>query len=248
MTEDNREDHTKEEPGFFSFENLRSLGLLIIVLFAFRWSVCSPYHVPTASMEPTIKVGDRLLAWKLSYTVRVPFTDVVLANVSKINRGDIIVFRYPLDTSLDYVKRVIGLPGDKIRMEDDVLYVNDVAQPRAEANNDRSILSDIKDRKDDKILYREKLEGVEHWTINNVPRLRYPGLKNFPATGYYTVPEDAVFVIGDNRDNSQDSREWGKVPLSYVRGKALFVLWSMYTEDDSWTPKFRFNRFFKWLQ
>lgn len=235
------------DPGFFSMENIRSLGLLAVILLAIRWSICSPYHVPTASMEPSIKVGDRLLAWKLSYDLRIPFTDIVIARLGSIRRGDIVVFRYPLDTSLDYVKRVIGLPGDKLQMVDDVLYINGVPQPRIEANQ-REVLEDIKDHKEIKKLFRETLDGKEHWTINNIARLRFPGTKKFPTQGYVVVPKDSVFVIGDNRDNSQDSRSWGKVPLSYVRGKALFVIWSMYSEDDSWWPKFRLGRFFSWLQ
>lgn len=242
------EPNTIEEPGFFSYENLRSLFVLIVLLLAFRWSCASPYHVPTASMEPTIKVGDRLLAYKLAYSLKLPFFDYVLYDFKPIKRGDIIIFRFPKDLSIDYVKRVVGLPGDKIRLIDDVLYVNGVAQKREDYNADRSILEDIKDNKEEKSLYQETLDGVTHWTINKIPTLRPPGVENFPADTHYMVAENSVFVMGDNRDNSLDSRSWETVPLSYVRGKALFVLWSMYTDDDSWVPKFRLNRFFTWLQ
>ena len=104
----------KQSPGFWSPENLRSIAILIFLIFCFRWSVASPYHVPTASMEPTIKVGDRLLALKLSYDLKIPFTDYSVLEWAKPERGDIIVFRYPRDPDIDYVKRVVGIPGDRI--------------------------------------------------------------------------------------------------------------------------------------
>lgn len=237
----------KKPPGFWSAENLRSIAILIFLILCFRWSVASPYHVPTASMEPTIKVGDRLLAWKLSYNLKVPFTDIVLAEWDKPSRGDIIVFRYPKDLSIDYVKRVVGVAGDRIRFVDDILYINDVPQPRSDHNNDRSILDDIKDQKDIKILYREKLGELDHWVMQNQPSARNFLGANWPASGDYVVPEGSVFVSGDNRDNSTDSRVWGPVPMSYVRGKAIFVIWSMYSPDDASLPKFRFDRFGEWL-
>lgn len=233
----------KKQPSTFSPENLRSIIVLVFLILCFRWSVASPYHVPTASMEPTIKVGDRLLAFKLAYNLKVPFTDWVLLEWGKPQRGDIIVFRYPKDPDIDYVKRVVGLPGDHIKFVDDILYINDVPQERLDHNQDRSILEDIEDRKEIKILYREKLGPVEHWVMQNDPTARSFHMSNWPASGSYTVPEDSLFVAGDNRDNSTDSRVWGQVPLSYVRGKALFVIWSMTSPPDSMLPRLRMDRF-----
>jgi signal peptidase I len=194
-------------------------------------------------MEPTIKVGDRLLAYKLSYNLKIPFTDIDVLSWGTPKRGDIIVFRYPEDPDIDYVKRVVGVAGDKIKFVDDILYINDVPQPRTDHNDDRSILNDIKDNRDIKKLYVEKLDGVEHWVLQNDGVMKNLMSSNWPASGSYTVPEHSVFVSGDNRDNSTDSRVWGEVPLSYVRGKALFVIWSMYSDNDSYMPKFRFDRF-----
>ncbi len=235
---------TAEKPSFFSYENIKSLVILIVIVLALRWSVASPYHVPTASMEPTIKVGDRLLAFKLSYDLKLPFTDIVLLSWGEVEHGDIIVFRYPKDTNLDYVKRVIGLAGDKIQIIDDTIYINGEAQSRVDHNQDRSILTDIEDSKDKKLLFREKLAGQEHWAMLNIPQFRPFAKSNWPPNGgTFVVPENSVFVMGDNRDNSTDSRIWGVVPLSYVRGKALFVIWSVYSPEDSNWPKFRFDRF-----
>ena len=233
----------KEEPPFFSFENFRSLGTLIVIILALRWSVAAPYHVPTASMEPTIKVGDRLLAWKLAYGLKIPFTNITVWEWTKVKRGDIIVFRYPKDTSIDYVKRVVGVAGDRIRVVDDVLYVNGSPQQRVNHDFDRSVLDDIDDNKDLKQLYRENLNGISHWTMDVIPSARHFAASSWPQDGYKTVPEGSVFVMGDNRHNSSDSRFWGKVPLDHIHGKALFVIWSMYTPAEKTLPQFRFYRF-----
>ncbi|NRA44546.1 MAG: signal peptidase I [Oligoflexales bacterium] len=236
-----------EDPGFFSFENLSSLFVLVIVVLAIRWTIASPYYVPTASMEPTIKVGDRLLAFKLAYNFKIPFLSTSIFEWGSPEKGDIIVFRYPRDPSIDYVKRVVGVAGDRIKIVDDVLYVNGVAQDRMDYNHDREVLEDIEDHKELKLLFKEQLAEKTHWTMNMIPSSRHFSQSNWPIDGsFYTVPEGAVFVFGDNRDNSADSRIWGKVPIENIHGKALFVLWSAYTPKDShWT--LRFSRFGHWL-
>ena len=240
---------TIEKNGFWSFDNLKSLSILVVTIFALRWSVASPYHVPTASMEPTIKVGDRLLAFKLAYNLKIPFTDIVVASWGQPQRGDIIVFKYPGDPEIDYVKRVVAVAGDEVQFKDDILYINGEPQPREDASQNRSILDDIDDEKDIKILYEENLKGHKHFTMQNIPSARRFASADWPRPGQptYKVPENSVFCVGDNRDNSADSRVWNHVPLDYVRGKALFVIWSIYTPRDSTIPKFRFSRFGSWL-
>ncbi len=237
-----------KKPGFFSPENLKSLFFLVLLVLCFRWSIASPYHVPTASMEPTIKVGDRLLAFKLSYGFKIPFTDYSLIEWSKPHRGDIIVFKYPKNTSIDYVKRVIGLPGDHVKVISNTLYINGEKQEISDHNSNRNILTDIQDNPEGKNLFREKLFEVDHWVILDKSNPMQIFKPRYPSEGEFVVPEDSYFVMGDNRDNSTDSRSWGVVHKSYIRGKALFVIWSMFSPDDQdLMPDVRFDRFGHWL-
>lgn len=243
------EKSAKEQPSFFSAEYLRSLATLVFFIFAFRSSVLAPYEVPTASMEPTIKVGDRILANKLAYGLKIPFTDIELLHWTDIKRGDIIVFKYPRSPDTDYVKRVVAIAGDKVRVENNILYINEKPLERTSFDHQREVLADIDDNAETKNLFREKLGENEFYVMQDKGIYRRPGSSTWPKDGLsYTVPDDSVFVMGDNRDNSLDSRAWFQVPLEYVRGKAEIVLWSAYTPkkpDSSWDV--RWYRFFNSL-
>jgi signal peptidase I len=195
-------------------EFCRSFFPVILIVLLLRSFVVEPFRIPSGSMLPTLNVGDFILVNKFSYGLRLPVLHKKILEVGEPQRGDVIVFRYPPDPSKDYIKRVVGLPGDEIRYEDKVLYINGERVPT-----------------DDMALYTgygagalgvptlemtEWLGELQH-QILVVPRRLEPDLRERIPPGHY-------FVMGDNRDNSADSREWGLVPESHLVGKA-FMIW-----------------------
>lgn len=212
-----------------SIKNSLPLLYLILGLFALRSSLVEPYVVPTGSMEPTLKTGDRLYALKCAYDLKFPFTNWTLVHFSDVKRGDVILFQAPHRPDMTYVKRAVGLPGDRLEIQDGVLYVNGQEIVKTEFPN-KEVLYDI-DRKDDKRLYVEDLTGRKHFVILDSMLDRHPS-RNMSSI---TVPEGHVFAVGDNRDNSYDSRAWGFVPMENLKGKALFIWFS------GWDPLLKEN-------
>jgi signal peptidase I len=232
---------------FFSWNNIRSLGGLVLIVVAVRWSVAAPYHVPTPSMEPSIKVGDRLLANHLAYQFRVPFTNVVLFRWDKPKRGDVIVFDSVDDPGTTLVKRVVGQPGDTVEVRDGLLLVNGEIQGIKPVEDQESVLHDATDSLN-RQLYTEDLSGYQHYVMHFRAVLNTSGGECPHADGTpLKVPEDSVFMMGDNRDNSRDSRCFGLVKIDNVFGKTSRILWSMYFKREDgfagWIPQFRFYRF-----
>jgi len=215
---------------------------LIAALFALRWTFVEPYVVPTGSMEPTLKTGDRLYALKCAYDVRFPFTDWTLFKVGTVKRGDVILFIPPHETDKTYVKRAIGLPGDDIEFRSGVLFINGEEISKDIFPN-REIMYDIQDA-ENKSLYLEKLGDVKHYAILDNAS---PDFRNFPpppgeARSAWSleaktkVPEGFLFAVGDNRDHSYDSRGWGWVPMESLKGRAMFIWFSM------WESRIRYER------
>ncbi len=202
---------------------------VILIVFLLRSFLFEPFKIPSGSMIPTLMVGDLILVNKFHYGVRLPVINKKIVANNEPKRGDVMVFRYPPDPRLDYIKRVVGLPGDEITYTNQKLSVN--GQPVA-VNS----LGEYYD--EDSLRYApqwsEKLGEVEHKILVN-PRLQaaYGGdTKNFPhhANCRYSVegvsckvPAGHYFMMGDNRDNSQDSRYWGFVPDENIVGRAFFV-------------------------
>ncbi len=225
----------KEEKKTEKFEakvirEIRSLLVIIVVVFAFRSSFFEPFKIPSGSMIPTLMIGDFILVNKFSYGLKVPFSDmygdpIYLFEFSKPKRGEVIVFKYPKDTSLNYIKRVIGLPGDTIEVIDKVVYVNNEALPADQVNDAeiKSIMENLEPKFQAFSLkfYKSKTGNYEHKTI-----LWEDGYftKNY---GPRVVPEGSYLVMGDNRDFSADSRVWGFVEHRHIKGKALLVWFSM---------------------
>ncbi len=212
--QDTKEQITGEKPKKDSF--LDSLIVAVVIAMIIKGILLQTYTIPSESMVGTLLKGDFILLNRLAYTFSEP------------SRGDVVVFEYPLDPSKDFIKRVIGTPGDRIMMKDKVIYVNGVAQEEK----------------------YKKTNGMmpmpESVTIKD----------NFSE---FTVPEGKYFMMGDNRDNSYDSRFWGFVDASRVKGRAVMIYWSLDTPqyNSAWAkfplnmlrflnPKYdRFERFFK---
>jgi len=182
---------------------LQTIAIAAILAILVRSFVVEAFTIPSGSMEPTLLVGDYLLANRLSYVVKVPFTDVVLFRLGEPKRGDIAIFRYPLDPSKDYVKRIIAKAGDTVEIRDKVLYVNGVKVDEGYAHfTDRAILPGSR-------VPRDNLDPVK-------------------------VPRDCYFAMGDNRDNSSDSRFWGFLKADDLVGKAEIIYFSL--DGDAASP------------
>lgn len=232
----------------FSRSSWGSFTLAIMAAIVFRQSVASPYKIPSGSMIPTLKIGDFIFVNKLSYALKlpVPYVNRNLADFGAPKRGDVVVFIYPHDRNLDFIKRVVGIPGDKIELREDVLYINE-APVEFKEYKDRSIIDDqASDVKAYVKLLQEKTGQTKHLIM------QYP--KATPDTfDPIVVPSGHLFVMGDNRDNSRDSRFWGFVPIEDVRGKAKFIWLSLDFDNPYFSiellgksyqvPSIRWNRF-----
>jgi len=201
---------------------------VILVVFVLRSFLFEPFRIPSGSMIPTLHIGDLILVNKYDYGVRLPVINKKIIDVGDPKRGDVMVFRFPLNPSQDYIKRVVGLPGDKLEYYDKQLTINGEKVPMSPAGQFFD-----PDRLQNYSQYTEKLGQVEHQVIVNdaVPPGLSPGFLNtHPEACQYsgrgiscTVPAGHYFVMGDNRDNSEDSRYWGFVPDENIVGRAFFI-------------------------
>jgi signal peptidase I len=217
-------------------EEIRPLLIMAVIMFAVRSSFADWNDVPTGSMKPTILEGDRVFVNKLAYDLKVPFTTLHLAEWSAPHRGDIVVFYSPKDGSR-LVKRTVGLPGDTVELRANKLIINGETveyKPIAE-----ELISDL-DARDRAIseFATEQLPGRAH-LVAAIPAV--PALRNF---GPVQVPAGSFFMMGDNRDNSYDSRYFGAVKRSLILGRASSVVASLDAEHH-WRP--RWDRFFSSL-
>ncbi|MBW2599195.1 MAG: signal peptidase I [Deltaproteobacteria bacterium] len=174
-----------------------SEAIIIAILIALfiRTFVVQAFKIPSGSMKPTLQIGDHLLVNKFSYGIKIPFVRETLVPIGNPQRGDIVVFIYPMDRTKDFIKRVVGIAGDTIEIKDKEIYLN--GSPYDDGHGVYT----------DSILFPASIQ----------PR------DNF---GPITVPAEHIFVMGDNRDQSYDSRFWGFVDLKDVLGKALIIYWS----------------------
>ncbi|MFP4639235.1 MAG: signal peptidase I [Guyparkeria sp.] len=183
------------------------LAVLIIRSFLFE-----PFRIPSGSMMPTLLVGDFILVNKFTYGLRLPVVDTEIVPMSEPERGDVAVFRYPEQPEVDYIKRIIGLPGDTVRIEDHRVWVNDREFPLEEQGRYEG---DANLKHAGLTVALEDIDGRLHQVLlDNGGHLR---------SGEWTVPDDEYFVMGDNRNHSNDSRFWGTVPESNLVGKAVMI-------------------------
>lgn len=203
---------------------------VIALVFFLRSFLYEPFKIPTSSMVPTLLVGDLILVNKYTYGVRLPILNQKIIDVNDPQRGDVMVFKYPKDMSQDYIKRVIGVPGDKIVYENKRLTINGKAvsyTPMDDYLDDEGGFSYHKQ-------FTEHLPEKQHRILNwdDRPTQNLGSIDNFPGREACefseekftcTVPAGNYFMMGDNRDNSQDSRFWGFVPNKNIVGKAFFV-------------------------
>jgi len=203
---------------------------VILAVFLLRSFLFEPFKIPSGSMKPTLLVGDLILVNKFHYGIRLPVINRKIVAINDPQRGDVMVFRYPQDPSTDYIKRVVGIPGDEVSFRGQQLYVNGVAAPLTPAGE----FYDDDTRRYEK-EFVEQLGPVQHHILINPQTSPFFGTsesRQFPfhencsysAEGVTCkVPPGNYFMMGDNRDNSQDSRYWGFVPDENIVGKAFFV-------------------------
>ncbi len=191
-------------------EYFETIVIAVILALFFRTFVVQAFKIPTGSMEPNLLIGDHLLVNKFVFAPTLSSLERAVLPTRAVRRGDVVVFKYPEDPERDFIKRVIGLPGETIELRDHRIHVNGrpIDEPYAH------------------YLPRPEPGGPYEATSEDV-RDRY---------GPVVVPANALFVMGDNRDNSQDSRYWGFLPVENIKGKALMIYWSYDGDSGSLNP------------
>jgi len=236
----------------FFIDNLKTIFYALIIALLIRSFFLQPFYIPSSSMEPNLLVGDRLFVTKYSYGYSkhsLPFSPPIFKDrifYSKPNRGDVIVFKTPTDNRTDYIKRLIGLPGDSVQFIDGDVYVNDNQILKSIVSKNEQVFCGTK--KMSVNIFEEKLpNGKIHITS-------YRKNFSFQSSDKFIVPSNHYFFLGDNRDCSKDSRfltSVGYVHENNLVGKAQFIFFSSdyrigyIVEFWKWHKSFRFNRFFK---
>lgn len=220
-----RESDAEAEKDDFRSQNwfvdtCRSLFPVIFAVLIIRSFIAEPFKIPSDSMVPTLVNGDFILVNKFSYGVRLPVVGTKIIDVGEPVKGDVVVFKYPKHPNIDYIKRVVAVPGDRISYINKVILIN--GQPIKQTLYGQI---GITNRGDKVLAYEEDLAGVKHM-IYRVEGDPFPADYWRPSELFgqgVVVPEGHYFVMGDNRDNSQDSRFWGFVPEELLKGKAFFI-------------------------
>lgn len=246
----------KEPSGFLG--QLGTLFPIILFVFVFRSFIIEPFKIPSGSMMPTLLDGDYIAVTKWNYGIKNPLTNNYIIETDEPQRGDVIVFKYPEDPSVDFIKRIVGLPGDEVYYHNKTIYLKKACsgsncgsfEPVVKELVGEYALEDAFGINAASIEYKEHLGEVKHSILIN-PNAPEPYAYYFKQEGQglatWKVPENHYFVMGDNRDNSRDSRFWGFVSKDAIVGKTIGIWLSLgdRSTDDSlptWLPTFRFER------
>jgi len=201
----------------FVKDYLEPIIIAVLIALFIRAFVVQAFKIPSSSMEPTLLVGDYLMVNKFIHGIRIPYTDVKFFQFKKPQRGDVIVFIFPLDPSKDFIKRVIGTEGEKVEIVHNKIYIND----------------------------RLTDDPWGHFVTDQIPGSYLQRMENF---GPVVVPKDSLFVLGDNRDNSEDSRFWGFLNVNAVLGRAFIIYFSWNRNTEGLFDKVRWSRIGKLIR
>lgn len=207
-------------------ENIKSLGIAILIVVLIRSFIVQAYRIPSGSMESTLLIGDFLLVTRFNYGMKIPFTDVYILRWSKPKRGEVIVFRFPRSHSKNFIKRVIGVEGDRVEIKGKKVYVNgeEINEPYVQYIDPFIFSPD------------DRNPGRQFFCPQGVQRC------NRDYYGPIIVPKHKLFVMGDNRDNSNDSRYWGFVDIDEVQGRAWRIYFSWNGSSSNILKKVRWKR------
>lgn len=237
-------------------ETIRTILIALLLAVTFRSCAFEPFHIPSGSMKSNLLVGDYLFVSKYSYgysrysfPLGLPLFEGRILEKNTPRRGDIVVFRLPSNPRIDYIKRIIGLPGDRIQVKEGIVYINDKPLPREPMDN----FTDDEHKTSVKMIPRFD-ETLPEGKVITILKERMRGMAD--NTPVYEVPEHHYFMMGDNRDNSRDSRylqEVGYVPEENLVGHAEIIFFSIDGTADwynpvSWVKSLRFERFFKTIE
>lgn len=229
----NREASAIKKVPFWIEQSKYFFPILLLVLLI-RSFLIEPFRIPTGSLEPTLDIGDFIVVNKFIYGLRLPTIYTKIMPIKEPKRGDIVVFRHP-QQSVDYIKRVVGLPGDHISYANKVLYIN--GHPAPQTFKGYAVDTNAEGVQVPVLEKEENLEGVKHKIfLRKEDEILDYSLKNETT---WVVPKGHYFMMGDNRDDSYDSRFWGFVPEDHIKGKAMMVWFSWDHEAHS----IRWNRF-----
>ncbi len=202
---------TNKEP--LLVEYAHSFFPIVFIVLILRSFIAEPFRIPSGSMMPTLLIGDFILVNKYTYGIRLPVLNTKIVEVNEPERGDIVVFRFPKQPEIDYIKRVVGLPGDRVEYQHKKVFINGKPIKQVSLGRYQGVGQGVNMTGAEHLV--EDLTGVEHSILikHGLPTLN----------GVFTVPKGHYFVMGDNRDNSNDSRYWGTVPEENLVGKAFFI-------------------------